>query len=51
MDANQALSTLDRAVSTIQADRQTHAVLQQAIEVLNEAIRPKTAKEEKELNK
>jgi len=35
----EALSILDQAIAKVTADRQTHAVLQQAIQVLQEAIK------------
>lgn len=47
MDAQQALQILDQAVSTINTDRKNHVLLQQAVEVLKEAIQPRTASEEK----
>ena len=46
MSPNDALSLLDQAVSQLSANREVHVKLQQAVEVLKEAIRPKTAKEE-----
>jgi hypothetical protein len=44
MTPQEALNILDQAVSQLQANRQIHVQLQQAIEVLREAIKPKEEK-------
>ena len=46
MNPSEALNLLDQAVSQLSANRDVHVRLQQAIEILREAIRPKTAKKE-----
>ena len=47
MSPNDALNMLDQAVSALQANRQVHVQLQQAIEILREAIK----EEPKEIKK
>ena len=49
MTKEEALNLLDQAVSQLQTNRQTHIQLQQAVEVLKEAIAPKIAKEDKKV--
>jgi len=44
MKPSDALQILDNAVSTINTDRKNHSILQQAVEVLREAIKPKEEK-------
>jgi len=41
MSPTEALSLLDQAVSQLQAVRQVHVQLQQAIEILKEVLKPK----------
>ena len=41
MTKEEALNLLDQAVSQLQTNRQTHIQLQQAVEILKEAIKPK----------
>lgn len=41
MNANEAISMVDQAVSTIQANREVHVKLQEAITVLKELIKLK----------
>ena len=45
MKPTEAISLLDQAVSQLSANREVHVKLQQAIEVLKEAITPKGKKE------
>ncbi len=40
----EAINLLDRAVSALTVDRQTHAKLQQAVILLTKAIEPKKVK-------
>lgn len=44
MNPNDALNLLDQTVSQINTDRKNHVLLQQAVEVLKEAIKPKEEK-------
>lgn len=43
MTPAQAIDLLDRAVATVQADRQTHYALQTAVDVIRTAIEPQEA--------